>query len=197
MNLPKILNRAVQSFCTLPGVGEKTAFRQVLHISRQKDELIKEFGDSMKDLAKLKKCGLCGMYAEDDRCEICLSEKRKKSRIICVVENIMDCLAIEKSGYYCGLYHILGGVLNPLLGIGPDELDINKLTQRIMNHDIKELILAINPSVEGDATCSYIKQIVPEDVAVDRIGFGMPIGGSLEYLDGMTISKALENKKRL
>ena len=105
-------------------------------------------------------------------------------------------MAIEKSGTFKGVYHILGGVLNPLLGVGPDELKMDDLRQKIIKKEIQEIILAVNPSVEGDATCSYLKSILPVSVQVDRIGFGVPIGGSLEYLDPMTITKALENRKR-
>jgi recombination protein RecR len=112
------------------------------------------------------------------------------------VENASDLLAIEKSGTFKGVYHILGGVLNPLLGVGPDELKMDQLKEKIIKKEIQEIILAINPSVEGDATCSYLKSILPQTLLVDRIGFGVPIGGSLEYLDPMTITKALENRKR-
>jgi recombination protein RecR len=105
-------------------------------------------------------------------------------------------MAIEKSGHYKGLYHILGGVLNPLLGVGPDELKLDELKSKVIQKNIEEVILALNPSVEGDATCSYLKSIFPASTNVERIGFGVPIGGSLEYLDPMTITKALENKKR-
>ena len=115
---------------------------------------------------------------------------------MCVVESINDLMAIERSNEYSGIYHVLGGVLNPLLGIGPEQLGIQKIVDRVEQYEIKTVVLAVNPSVEGDATCSYIKQLL-KDVHVDRIGFGVPIGGSLEYLDPLTISKALENRKRL
>ena len=117
--------------------------------------------------------------------------------MMCIVESISDCMAIEKSGQYRGVYHILGGVLNPLLGVGPDELSIDHLMKRIADEEIREIILAINPSVEGDATCSYIRQLVGSTIAVERIGFGIPMGGSLEYLDAMTIGKAIENRKKM
>ena len=116
---------------------------------------------------------------------------------MCIVESVTDLMAIEKSERYQGVYHILGGVLNPLLGIGPAELKIDKIKARIIESNIKNVILAVNPSVEGDATSSYLREILPEDVQVDRIGFGIPMGGSLEYLDSMTIVKALENRKKM
>lgn len=119
---------------------------------------------------------------------------RGETKVLCIVEGVTDLLAIEKSSQFKGRYHVLGGVLNPLLGIGPNELGINKLIDRIKRNEIEELVLAINPSVEGDATCSFIKELLPDGVKAERIGFGMPMGGSLEYLDTLTISKALENR---
>jgi recombination protein RecR len=136
------------------------------------------------------------MFAEEKFCSICQDAHRQDQRMICVVENISDLMAIEKSGNFKGVYHILGGVLNPLLGVGPDELRMDELKSRIVEKGISEVILAINPSVEGDATCAYFKTLLPEETRIERIGFGVPIGGSLEYLDPMTITKALENRKR-
>ena len=197
MDLPKIIQDAVLSFTKLAGVGEKTALRQILQITRWKNEDIAQFSHAIKQIQDIKRCDKCRAFTDDKICSICANPKRAHSKLMCVIENDMDMLAIERSGQFFGLYHILGGVLNPLMGVGPDELEIYKLLDRIKNEDINEIILAINPSVEGDATCAYIKKIVSEDVLVERIGFGIPIGGSLEYLDGMTISKALENKQRL
>ena len=136
------------------------------------------------------------MFADEDLCSICADESRQGSGSLCVVENASDLMAIEKSGNFHGVYHILGGVLNPLLGVGPDELRLDDLAEKIKTKLTQEVILAVNPSVEGDATCSYIKSILADSVQVERIGFGVPIGGSLEYLDPMTITKALENRKR-
>ncbi|MBA2404416.1 MAG: recombination protein RecR [Bdellovibrionales bacterium] len=136
------------------------------------------------------------MFADENLCSICQNESRQSIAYLCVVENASDLMAIEKSGTFKGVYHILGGVLNPLLGVGPDELKMDQLREKIIKKEIREIILAVNPSVEGDATCSYLKSILPGSVQVDRIGFGVPIGGSLEYLDPMTITKALENRKR-
>jgi recombination protein RecR len=145
----------------------------------------------------MEKCDKCGLYLDGDECMICSSEKRQSSSTICVVEGMTDCMAIEASEQYFGLYHILGGVLNPLLGIGPDELGLDRLTDRVKQESIKNVILAVTPSVEGDATCAYIKSELSNDVKVERIGFGIPMGGSFEYLDSLTIMKALENRKRM
>ena len=195
MELPEKILQAVDQFRKIPGIGEKTALRQSLLLTGWDDEELLKFGQSIKELAELKKCDQCGMFCEEIICHICENHSRAGAKIICVVESIADCLAIERGGEFRGLYHILGGVLNPLMGIGPDELKIDRLVRRVSKLEIESLVLALNPSVEGDATCSYIKNTLPDKLCVDRIGFGIPMGGSLEYLDSMTISKALENKK--
>lgn len=197
MELPESLKLAVTQMTKIPGVGEKTALRQILMICRWDTEQLKELGDSLSQLSGLKSCHQCGFYSDEFLCQVCVDGERNSVGIICVVESITDFIAIERSGTFRGTYHVLGGVLNPLLGIGPDELNIPKLIERVKSRGAREIILAVNPSVEGDATCSYIHQEIPEDVKVERIGFGIPMGGNLEYLDSMTITKALENRKRL
>ncbi|PIK14406.1 recombination mediator RecR [Halobacteriovorax sp. JY17] len=197
VELPETLLNVIDQLSKIPGVGDKTATRQTLILAKWSSQDLNAFGDAMKNLAHLKSCVDCGMYSDNDLCEICADAGRKEGRSICVVENVTDCLAIERSGNYDGLYHILGGVLNPLMGIGPEELKIDNFVKRAKSLEVESVILAVNPSVEGDATCSYIKQVLPENIEVDRIGFGIPMGGSLEYLDTMTIAKALENKKKM
>lgn len=196
VQLPEVIKNAVEALTRLPGVGEKTAFRMVMNMTSWKASELISVGSALASLQYLKLCRECGMFADDGLCSICQDEMRQSSGVICVVENVSDLMAIEKSGNFKGLYHILGGVLNPLLGVGPDELRMDELKDKIIQKNISEVILAINPSVEGDATCSYFKTLLPETVKVERIGFGVPIGGSLEYLDPMTITKALENRKR-
>jgi recombination protein RecR len=196
IELPDMIQNAVRSFTRLPGVGEKTALRQVMSMVEWQPAELLEFSKSMQELINLKKCTECGLYSNEDICHICLSDERKSHSVLCVVENISDLLAIERSGTFKGVYHVLGGVLNPLMGIGPEQLKINKLVERVNNNHIESVILAVNPSVEGDATCSYINQLLKE-IQIERIGFGIPMGGSLEYLDPLTISKALENRKKL
>ncbi len=197
MELPDSLKLAVSQLTKIPGVGEKTALRQILTICRWNPEELDVLGKSLSQLSGLKSCTQCGFYCDENLCQVCKEEGRNNTGIVCVVESVTDFIAIERSETFKGTYHILGGVLNPLLGIGPDELKIPQFVERVKRKGINELILAVNPSVEGDATCSYIHQEVPESVEVERIGFGIPMGGNLEYLDSMTISKALENKKRL
>jgi len=196
IELPEVIKGAVEALTRLPGVGEKTAFRMVMNMTSWKASELTSVGSALASLQYLKLCQDCGMFADENLCSICMNGTRQESHSLCLVENASDLMAIEKSGTFKGTYHILGGVLNPLLGVGPDELKMDELKEKIINKEIKDIILAINPSVEGDATCSYLKSILPETVQVDRIGFGVPIGGSLEYLDPITITKALENRKR-
>lgn len=197
MELPEKLKSAIDGLSKIPGVGQKTAMRQALSLLNWNEEEIKSLSNSISNLTKLNECEKCSMLCDETLCSICSSPERFESQTLCVVESITDCIAIENSNTFSGKYHVLGGVLNPLLGVGPDELGIDNLFNRIKEEDVKTVILAVNPSVEGDATCSYIKQSISDGVEVDRIGFGIPIGGSLEYLDAMTISKALENRKKM
>ena len=196
IELPDSIMNSVKSFSKLPGVGEKTALRQVMNMVKWDQEDLMQFSNAITELILIKRCTECGLYSQEELCDICLDQTRQANSYMCVVENINDLIAIEKSNDFRGVYHVLGGVLNPLLGIGPEQLKINKLVERVHALGVETLVLAINPSVEGDATCSYIKQLL-KGVHVERIGFGVPIGGSLEYLDPLTISKALENRKRL
>lgn len=196
VQLPEIIKNAVEALTRLPGVGEKTAFRMVMNMTNWKNIELKKVGDAISDLQNVELCRECGMFSDGELCSICSDEHRKSVKTLCVVENVSDLLAIEKSGTFKGTYHILGGVLNPLLGVGPDELKMDEIKDKIKGQEIGEVILAINPSIEGDATCAYFKSFLPDHIMVERIGFGVPIGGSLEHLDPMTISKALENKKR-
>ncbi len=197
MNYPEKIISTVEHFRKIPGVGEKTAFRQVLGLAKWRTEDLLSFGRAMQELASLEYCSECGLFSEGQICDVCKRSERVATGVICVVESLSDCLAVEKSGQFRGLYHVLGGVLNPLSGIGPDEIGVPKLVERVKRLEVKTLILAINPSIEGDATSSYIRQEIPAEVSAERIGFGMPMGGALEYLDSMTISKALENRKRI
>lgn len=196
MDYPKKIQQAIEAFSRIPGVGSKTAMRYVLNLSQWDGEALEAFAHSIEGLASIEYCTRCGLYAEGELCSICASD-RCESHTLCIVESISDCMAIEKSGQYRGVYHVLGGVLNPLLGVGPQELRLDHLMKRISEEGISEIILAVNPSVEGDATCSYLRQQIPAGIAVERIGFGIPMGGSLEYLDAMTIGKALENRKKM
>jgi recombination protein RecR len=195
MKLPSQVQEAVDAFSRIPGVGSKTAFRQVMSMLRWNDAEREKFSAAISVLSEVKNCHECGMYCEEEICEICSSEKRDQAKTLCVIENISDLMAIENSGGYRGRYYVLGGVLNPLSGIGPSELKIDRLINKVKEKNIQNVILAINPSVEGDATCSYIRSLISDSVNVERIGFGVPIGGNLEFLDPLTITKAIENRR--
>jgi recombination protein RecR len=197
MELPEKLQKMVKQFSRLPGVGEKTALRQALIMTKwKKDELV-SFAQAIAGLAELNHCKKCGMFCDEEVCKICNDSGRFQSKTLCIVESVTDCLAIERSGHFRGKFHILFGVLNPLLGVGPEELKLDRLLERVETEGVEEIILAVNPSVEGDATCAYIKQLLPNNVNIDRIGFGIPMGGSLEFVDSLTITKALENRRHL
>jgi len=191
---PLKLEKAIELTAKLPSVGKKSASRMILSMMKWTAAERESFAESIVELNNLKTCKHCGLYTEIDICSICNDEARQEQGVICVVESLTDLFAIEKSQEYKGTYHILGGVLNPLLGVGPEQLRIEQLEKRCQERKVNTLILAISPSVEGDATCSYLKSILP-NIQIERIGFGVPMGGSLEYLDSMTISKALENRR--
>ena len=197
MEMPQMMSDLVESFARLPGVGPKTALRYVLALLRQGNSSLEQLAQQINNLKNLRRCKKCQMLADQDLCAVCANPQREAAQLICIVEDVTDYLALERSGKYQGLYYVLGGVINPLLGIGPEQLHLDLLVQRIKEVAIKDVILAINPSVEGDATCAYLCQILPNTVNIDRIGLGMPMGGHLEHLDSLTIYQALENRKRL
>ncbi|MCB9094662.1 MAG: recombination protein RecR [Halobacteriovoraceae bacterium] len=194
---PESIKECIQSFKKLPGVGERSAMRNILHMLAWSEDDIIQFAHSISKLLHLGQCQKCGVYcAETEKvCSLCESEERKSQKTLCVVESFTDFMAIENSEKFGGVYHILGNVLNPLLGIGPEELKISKLVNRVKEEKIGRVILAINPTVEGEATCSFLYETLNSYCVVERIGFGMPIGGSLEFLDAQTISTALQNRK--
>lgn len=178
-------------------MGQKSALRYVLALMKWSNDRTQLMSKDLMNLRTMGKCPSCFMVAKDNViCNLCSSNKRQERGTICVVESIVDLMAIEKTGQYFGLYYVLEGVLNPLLGIGPDEINLASFVERVQkDFKIKEIILALPPSVEGDITSSYLRDKIPESIMVRRIGLGIPMGGSLEYLDPLTISKALENSK--
>jgi recombination protein RecR len=187
----KSIERAVDHFSSLPGVGRKTAQRLVYHLLRADEQEIKSFANALLDLKKnIKLCSQCFNFTEVDPCPICSSHKRDRSTI-CVVEEPNDVLAIEKTNEYFGLYHVLHGVLNPLEGITQDELKIRELVSRV--NGSSEIILALNPSLEGEVTTQFISKLIkPLEVKVSRIASGVPMGSALEFSDEATLSRALE-----
>jgi len=182
-------------FAKLPGIGRKTAHRLALYISKAPREEVEALSKALiavKD--KIKYCSVCSNITEEDPCSICVNPARDRS-CICVVEDSHDVIAIEKTHEFKGLYHVLGGALSPLDGIGPEDLKIKELLHRISTNEIKEVILALNPNVEGEATTLYLAKLIkPLNIKITRIAHGLPVGSDLELADEVTLSKAIENR---
>ena len=195
MQIAQPLQVAVEELSKLPGIGKKTALRLALFILKSNKESVDQFIKSLSELkSKLRLCSRCFNLAEDELCQVCMSQKRDKS-IICVVEEASDVIAIERTNEYNGLYHVLGGVLSPLSGIGPESLKIKELINRFNSENIKEVLLAINPDTEGETTTLYLgKLIKPLGIRVTRIARGLPIGGDLEFADEATIGRAVNGR---
>ena len=190
-----LLENAVNEFAKLPGIGKKTALRLVLHLLKQD---IKEVGQFSEVIARMrteiKFCQRCFNVADGDICSLC-SNSMRKQEMICVVENIRDVIAIESTQQYNGIYHVLGGVISPLDGIGPDQLNIESLLHRVEKEKTEELIFALNPNIQGDTTIYYIqKKLKPQAVRITTIARGIAFGGELEYADEMTLGRSLQNR---
>lgn len=186
--------RLVAQLCKLPGIGAKTAQRLAYSIINMPKDEVRQFARDMYDARlNMRYCSECGNLSEEELCEICSSPRRDRS-VICVVRDARDVYAIEKTHEFKGLYHVLGGTISPLEGIGPDDISIKPLIGR-MNDEVKEVILATNPDVQGEATAAYIsKLLTPFGVKVTRIAHGIPIGAELEYADEVTLAKAIEGR---
>ena len=192
------IEKLIESFEKLPSIGHKTAIRLAFHMLDMTDEEITEFTTSITDAKKkLKYCSTCFNISDTDPCPICSNPKRDQSTI-CVVEDVRDIMAMERTHEYKGVYHVLHGTISPMNGIGPDDIKIKELLSRLMEGNVKEIILATNPRVEGEATAMYISKLVkPLGVKATRIAHGIPVGGDLEYTDEVTLSKALEGRREL
>jgi recombination protein RecR len=195
---PEPITRLVEAFAQLPGVGPKTASRLTFYLLRSGAELATELAEALTDLHKrLTYCQVCFNITETNPCPICQDERRDRETI-CVVEEPLDVQAIEKTSAYRGLYHVLHGAISPVDGIGPDELRIAELVERLKNQPVKEVILATNPSLEGEATAMYLeRQISSPDVRITRLARGLPVGGDLEYADTVTLTRALEGRREI
>ncbi|MFZ5948996.1 MAG: recombination mediator RecR [Stygiobacter sp.] len=191
MLIAEPLQKAIDELSKLPSIGKKTAQRLAIHILKDDKESVESLINSLLDLKeKIKLCNECFNIATEDKCDVCKSNKRDRS-IICVVEDPSDVISIEKTNEYNGLYHVLGGVLNPLAGVTVEKLKIKELLERVKNEEVKEIILALNPDAEGDATSLYLTKILKEaHIKVTRIARGLPIGGDLEFADSATIGRA-------
>jgi len=191
MLIAEPLQRAIDELSKLPSIGKKTAQRLAIYILKSDKESVDSLVNSLQDLKeKIRFCSVCFNISTEEKCEICQSVKRDRSTI-CVVEDASDIISIEKTNEYNGLYHVLGGVLDPLGGVTVEKLKIKELLERIKNDEVKEVILALNPDAEGDATSLYLSRLLKEiNIKVSRIARGLPIGGDLEFADSATIGRA-------
>lgn len=191
----QLLERAVGEFAKLPGIGRKTAMRLVLHLLRQESPEVESFGNSIITLKReVKYCKVCHNISDTDTCLICANPKRDASTI-CVVESIRDVMAIEATQQFNGLYHVLGGVISPMDGIGPSDLQIDSLAERVKTGGVKEVILALSSTMEGDTTNFYIfRKLAPYDVKMSVIARGISIGDELEYTDEVTLGRSIVNR---
>lgn len=190
-----LLENAVNEFARLPGIGKKTALRLILHLIRQEEGAVQTFGETILKMRKeIKFCQRCCNISDGDICSIC-SNSMRKHEIVCVVENIRDVIAIESTQQYNGTYHVLGGIISPLDGIGPDQLNIELLLSRVKKENVQELIFALNPTIQGDTTIYYIqKKLQPHNLNITTIARGIAFGGELEYADEMTLARSLQNR---
>ena len=197
MNYPDSLNNLINSLKKLPSIGEKSAERLAFAIMEMEEEDIQLFSNSIIDVkSKIKKCSICGNITENDKCDICLNDNRDSS-VICVVEDSKNIITLEKMGSYNGKYHVLNGLISPMNGIGPNDIEIFSLVNKVKNDEVKEVIIAINPTLEGETTALYISKLLENsDVIVSKIAYGIPMGADMEYLDPMTLSMALNNRNK-
>ncbi len=192
-----VIDDLASEFTRLPGIGRKTAYRLTHHLLKVPREEACRLARAIETMAeRVKRCSTCNNLSESDPCEYCASPDRDRT-LICVVEEASDTAAIEGSGGFRGLYHVLGGCLSPLDGIGPEELRVDSLIARI-NGEVREVIVATNPSVEGEATATFLEKVLtPRGVRVTRLARGLPVGGDLEYADGVTIAQALAGRSAI
>ncbi|MDR1960855.1 MAG: recombination mediator RecR [Gracilibacteraceae bacterium] len=192
---PEPLADLVMAFSRLPGIGPKTASRLAFYLLRHEDAARKLAGAAERALREIEECETCGNYTDVQPCRICASTNRDRT-LLCVVEQARDVVSLEKTGEFGGYYHVLRGVLSPLDGIGPEQLNFAPLLHRL--DGVREVVLALNPTVEGEATVAYLSGLLkPLGVTVSRIAHGLPVGGDLEYADEVTIARALEGRRRL
>ena len=191
----QLLENAVNEFAKLPGIGKKTALRLVLHLIKQDQNEVTQFSEVIAKMRnEIKFCSRCYNISDTNTCSICTNKMRKQDTL-CVVENIRDVIAIENTQQFNGIYHVLGGIISPLDGIGPDQLTIEPLVERIQKEDINEIIFALNPTIQGDTTIYYIaKKLKGLPVKITTIARGIAFGGELEYADEMTLAKSISNR---
>jgi recombination protein RecR len=195
---PESLKNLIECFKKLPGIGEKTAERLSLSVLNLDENIIDVFKNSLDSVkSKMRRCEVCNNISESNLCVICSNNLRDKS-IICVVESIKNVIAIEKTNCYNGVYHVLNGLISPLDGRGPDDINLSSLIERVSNNDVKEIIMALTPGVEGETTSLYIsKKLEGMNIRISKIAHGVPLGADMEYIDSLTLELALENRKSI
>lgn len=198
MNYPDSLKILIDSLKKLPTIGEKSAERLAFAIMDMDTDDVEVFSKSIIDAKyKIKKCIICGNITENDVCDICSSKNREED-IICVVEDAKNIISLEKMGSYTGKYHVLGGLISPMDGKGPEDIKVDSLVKRVKNDKIKEVIIAVSPTLEGETTSLYISKLLEDmDVVVSKIAHGIPMGADMEYLDPMTLSMAMLNRNKI
>jgi recombination protein RecR len=191
----QLMESAVNEFAKLPGIGRKTALRLVLHLLKQEKENVEHFGEVISKMRKeIKFCQRCNNVSDADICSICSNTSRKQE-LICVVETLREVIAIEATQQYNGVYHVLGGVISPLDGIGPDQLNIESLLNRVTREKAEEIVFALSPTIQGDTTIYYIqKKLQTSGIRITTIARGIAFGGELEYTDEMTLARSLQNR---
>ncbi len=198
MYYPEPISKLIDSFMKLPGIGPKTAARLAFFVLTMKEDTVLSFAKALVDAKRnLTYCSVCGHITDVDPCQIC-SDKQRDVTTICVVQDPKDVIAMEKMRDYHGLYHVLHGAISPMDGVGPEDINVASLITRLQDERVQELILATNPTIEGEATAMYISRLVkPSGIKTTRIAHGLPVGGDLEYADEVTLSKALEGRREL
>lgn len=188
----KLIEEAVHAFAAFPGIGKKTALRLVLHLIKREPEVSEEFAQAILSMRKnIRNCEVCNNLSDGRLCTVC-SDKSRDRKLVCVVEGIRDVMAIEDTGQYRGLYHVLGGVIAPIEGIGPSDLNIDSLMKRVESGEIKEVIMAVSPTIEGETTIFYVsKKLRDHQVKVSTIARGVSFGGELEYADELTLGRSI------
>mgnify|MGYP000077424848 CR=1 FL=1 len=194
--MSRLLQDVVGELSKLPGIGRRTALRLAIHILRMERESVAEMTESIDRFRnEVKYCTQCNNLSDEDVCPICADDERDHTTI-CVVEQVADVLSVENTRQYKGLYHVLGGVINPMANVQPSDLNIAKLLERLKDSEVKEVILALNPNVEGEATTSFLSQLLSQtDIKVTRLASGLPVGGDLEYADEITLGRALAGRR--
>ena len=195
---PKPLAKLIGEFAKLPGIGYKTAQRLAFHILSLDDAEAQALADSITEAKReMKYCSICGNLTDQDPCAIC-SDQSRRTDVICVVVSPKDVAAMERIREFNGQYHVLNGVISPMEGVGPEDINLRSLIKRLQNSDVRELIIATNPNIEGEATAMYIARLIkPAGIKVTRIAHGLPVGGDLEYADEVTLLKAMEGRREL